>query len=99
MEDKENTPLHKNVMPTLALDKVPDVIKTLKSRSTFGKLLKEVKNEILIEQDERLALRTHVEEAVNLACELVREESGHPSTLSLVFLFKLLRYNNRSFTG
>jgi hypothetical protein len=58
--------------PTKKNDKAPNESK----RSKFGRLLADVTNEIMVESDEKYAMKSQIDEAHDIANEWLGEERG-----------------------
>ena len=90
-EDKENYGFHEkssssslqgSFFPLKKADAKSDTKAV--SRPKFGKLLSDVTNEIITETDEKIAQRSQVDEAYDIATEWVREEKGNRIALLLI---------------
>lgn len=69
MENKENS-------RPAEFNSIKGSVAEAKGRSTFGKLLKSVTNEMRTEEDEKLAVNTQLDEAAAMAAEWMQEEKG-----------------------
>ena len=45
-------------------------------KSTFGRLMSEAKNELIVEHDEKVAVQSHVDEVMDMALGWVQEDRG-----------------------